>query len=379
MKIAIVNDLLIAVEALRRVITTVPEYEIIWVAQDGTEAVAKAVANPPDLILMDLLMSQMNGVEATRRIMLQSPCAILLVTATVSGHGAMVFEAMGYGALDAVNTPILGSHGQSESGAEVLEKIATIGRLIGKLKRSSQRNTSQQYPTAVKSLPPLIVIGASTGGPIALKTLLSQLPADFPAAIVIIQHIDVQFAPGLVAWLDQQVSIHVQVARDGSQIEAGKVLIASTNHHLVMQSDQTLTYTTEPRNCSYHPSVDVFFKSAAQHWDGKGIGILLTGMGRDGAEGLLALRAAGWHTIAQDQDSCVVYGMPKAAVEIGAAIEVLPIEAIASECIKPIQKLEQTVDKAHRHSVGWDSSVNSTTTLQECSFNCLQVNKSMNA
>jgi two-component system, chemotaxis family, response regulator WspF len=333
-RIAIANDRPIAIEALRRVVTTVPEYQIAWIAQNGTETVTQAAIDPPDLILMDLLMPGMDGVEATRQIMRQSPCAILLVTATVSSLGGLVFEAMGHGALDAVNTPILGSR-DATGGSELLSKIATIARLIGK---SSSRSHANPAP-AQKPITPLVVIGASTGGPQALRTILAQLPADFPAAIVVIQHIDAQFAAGFVDWLDQQTDLPVQIAHAGATLKASTVTIAATNHHLILQPDQTLTYTPHPLDLPYRPSVDVFFQSVAHHYPQPGVAMLLTGMGRDGAEGLRSLQSVGWYTIAQDQSSCVVYGMPKAAIERGAVSEVAPIDAMAAICQQRLRSM----------------------------------------
>lgn len=335
MRIAIVNDLLIAVEALRRVISTIPGYELAWIAQDGAEAVAKCQADTPDLILMDVLMPVMDGIEATRRIMAKSPCAILLVTASVNSLAPQVFEAMGYGALDAVRTPVLGLSGQTDGGAGLLAKIATIAKLIGKSPRQRSYSTpDKSLKSPLQLLPPLIVIGASTGGPQALAKILSQFPATFRAAIVIVQHVDAQFAPSFANWLDSQTPLSVELAVLNCKLEPRKVWVAGTDHHLVMHPDRTLGYTSEPQNCSYQPSIDVFFKSVATHWLQPSIGILLTGMGKDGAAGLATLRTAGWHTIAQDQASCIVYGMPKVAAELGAAVDILSIEAIAPTCIK---------------------------------------------
>ncbi len=334
MRIAIVNDTLIAAEALRRVLKTVPEYEIAWLASNGAQAVAKCLKDTPDLILMDLVMPVMDGVEATHQIMTHSPCAILVVTATVNSHSPKIFEAMGYGALDVVRTPIIGLSGYTEGGANLLSKIATIAKLIGK---QSRRRSTLKYYNLPKLSSLLVVIGASTGGPQALATILSHLDKNFAAAIVIIQHVDAQFAPGLAEWLDNQTRLSVKVASAGCQIEVGKVLIAGTNEHLVLQSNRTLICTKEPRDYIYRPSVDVFFKSVAQHWPARGVGVLLTGMGKDGAVGLKLLRSAGWHTIAQDQSSSVVYGMPKAAAELGAALEILPIEAIAPALMEALR------------------------------------------
>lgn len=331
MRIAIVNDMVIATEALRRVLLSVADYQVVWIAKNGVEAITKCIQDPPDLILMDLLMPVMDGVEATRQIMQRSPCAILIVTADVKQRSAQVFEAMGYGALDAVNTPILGSRGDPESTQVLLRKIATIGKLI---QASSRQSSHAALPpplvaTATSALPPLVAIGASTGGPKALATILSRLPASFGAAIAIVQHVDAQFAEGMIDWLDHLTVLPVRKAKIGDRLEPGIVLVACTNDHLCLQPNRTLTYVKDPLNYPYRPSVDVFFKSLVQYWSVKGTAVLLTGMGRDGAEGLSLLRQQGWHTIAQDQASSVVYGMPRAAVELHAAVEMLNPEAIA--------------------------------------------------
>jgi two-component system, chemotaxis family, response regulator WspF len=331
-RIAIVNDLIIAVEALQRTLRKIPEYEIAWVAYDGIEAIKKCGEDTPDLILMDVLMPNMDGVQATKHIMNQSPCAILMVTASVNRYAAKVFEAMGYGALDAVNTPAVGLGQTTESTMRLLNKISTIARLIGKSSRQTSTYNLPLTENQGQALPPLIAIGSSTGGPQALVAILSKFPENFPASIVIVQHLDAQFAEGFVTWLDSQIFLSVKLAKPGDLPQPGKVLVAGTNHHLVMSPHQTLDYQEEPLNCFYHPSVDVFFASVAKYSHSPGIGILLTGMGRDGAQGLKLLRDKGWHTIAQNQSTCVVYGMPKVAVELGAVVQILPIDAIAQAC-----------------------------------------------
>lgn len=336
MRIAIVNDMLIAVEALRRVLVTVPEYQIAWIARDGAEAVAKCIQDTPDLILMDLIMPVMDGVEATRQIMSHCPCAILVVTSTVSGNAGKVFEAMGYGALDAINTPILGAGGGTEGGASLLAKITTIGKLIGKGGKKSAIISEPERRSFHKRNLPLIAIGSSTGGPQALAKIISKWKADIPAAVAIVQHVDEQFSAGLAEWLNSQTPLPVAIATPGSYLEKGKILLAGTNDHLILRPNHTLAYTQEPRDNPYRPSVDTFFESVAEYWPGKGVGVLLTGMGKDGAEGLKTLRGAGWHTIAQDRATSVVYGMPKAAADLQAAVEILPIDAIASACCKYI-------------------------------------------
>ncbi len=280
-------------------------------------------------------MPVMDGVEATRRIVSRFPCAIVVVTASVKNRLSKVFEAMGCGALDAVNTPTLGGSAEDRSGELLLAKIATVRKLLGKsTRRKSELRLNKQERCFAPSLRPVVAIGASTGGPLALMAVLSRLPKNFSAAVAIVQHIDAQFAPGLVEWLNQQSPLPVRLAVGGGRLEPGKVLVAGTNDHLVLSPDLTLRHTREPRDCFYRPSVDAFFLSVAKYWPGKGVGVLLTGMGRDGAAGLMSLRRAGWHTIAQNRATCAVYGMPKAAAELGAAVEILPIDAVAPAIVK---------------------------------------------
>ena len=323
MRIGIVDDMPLAVEAVRRTIAMRSQHQIAWTASNGAEALELCIRDTPDLVLMDLIMPTMDGVEATRQIMANCPCAIVVVTSTVSSNAAKVFEAMGWGALDAVDTPTLHSADPEKGCAALLSKIDMVSRLLGAnsvepVKRSSKAAES-----------PLVVIGASAGGPSALAMVLGKLPKNFGAPVVLVQHVDEQFAPSLASWLAQQSALPVIAAREGEKPEPGQVFLAVKDHHLVLRKSGLLGYSENPREVFYRPSVDVFFESVAQHWSGDVIGVLLTGMGRDGAKGLKRLREAGHHTIAQDQQSCAVYGMPKAAAQLNAAVEILPLSEIA--------------------------------------------------
>ena len=333
MRIAIVNDMTLAVESLRRVVNSSNHHQVAWVARDGVEAVKRCAEDRPDLILMDLIMPIMNGAESTRQIMAQSPCPILIVTSSVGGNASLVFEAMGAGALDAVRTPILAQEGE-QGAAGLLTKISTIEKLTrtSTVRRSlgSTPNKMDGAPSGIK----LLVIGSSTGGPKALATILSRLPPDFTGATVIIQHVDAQFAGELAEWLNDQCALPVRLAREGDRPTVGTVLIAGTNDHLVLTDLLRLNYTPVPRDMVYRPSVDVFFESVATNWRGGVVGVLLTGMGRDGGMGLLRLRERGYHTIAEHESTCAVYGMPKAAIQLNAAVEVLPIGEIAAALLK---------------------------------------------
>jgi len=327
MRIAIVNDMPLAVEAMHRTIANTARHTVAWTARDGAEAVTACLRDRPDLILMDLLMPGMDGVEATRRIMAASPCPILVVTATVEGNSAKVFEAMGAGALDAVQTPTLVGSSAANGAAAFLYKIDSTAKLIADLTSTSTAPAERRPRERARRL---VAIGASAGGPAALVKVLGSLPADLPAAVVIVQHVDAQFAPGLATWLNDVSKLPVRLAREADIVEEGLILIAGTNDHLTLRPGGTLGYTADPASCSYRPSVNVFFESILRYWRGEVLGVLLTGMGRDGATGLKSLRAAGHHTIGQDRATSAVYGMPKAAAELGAVVEELPLEKIAS-------------------------------------------------
>jgi chemotaxis response regulator CheB len=287
----------------------------------------------PDLILMDLVMPGVDGVQATRLIMENTPCPILIVTSSVDARTAAVFEAMGHGAIDAVDTPIMGSGDPPGNAAPFLNKIDALAKLIG-TRRFVPAQASFEDTWVLGKREGIVAIGSSAGGPMALMAVLSALPKIFPAAIVIIQHVDEQFAPGMAQWLSDGSALPVRVAKEGDRPAAGTALLAATNDHLVFKTSSRLGYSGEPRELSYRPSVDVFFDSLSELWPGDAVGVLLTGMGRDGAQGLKKMRNKGHYTIAQDETTSAVYGMPKAAATLGAAVDILPVERIAARLIE---------------------------------------------
>lgn len=323
MRIAIVNDSALAAEALRRTITSGSQHEIIWTARSGQEALESCVKARPDLILLDLIMPGMDGIETTRRIMATTPCAIVVVSGNINDEPGQVFEAMGAGALDAVNAPVLNSSGGFDGARPLLQKLEQISKLIVR-------------PEASGVLPPvnrtarerLVVLGASAGGPAALASILTALPKNFHASVIIIQHVDPQFSSGLASWLNHHSHLPVRLAEEGDRPEPGVVLLAAREEHLVFTGPTRLGYTRIPVEYSYRPSVDVFLKSVDHFWKGEVVAVLLTGMGRDGAEGLRVLRESGHRTIAQDRQTSAVYGMPKAAADLKAATEILALDKI---------------------------------------------------
>ncbi|MFA6915300.1 MAG: chemotaxis-specific protein-glutamate methyltransferase CheB [Parachlamydiales bacterium] len=324
MKIAIVNDDPAIIKALQTFLKQDPSYKLVWIAKSGDEAIANSLSNLPDLILMDIAMPGLNGVETTKYIMQHTPTAIIIVTFPLIKETHLVFEAIGEGAIDALNVTLSDySIVESES---LHYKIQTIGRLKGKI-LSKLKKTAEKHVEPLMAnkepFPILLTIGASTGGPVALSKILTSLPSNLPLAIVIIQHVDERFIGGLAHWLKDQSGQNVKLITAGDIPKPGVVLLASKNQHLVVRHNGTLNYTTFPKGTPYIPSVDVFYHSLYQHWPQKSIAILLTGMGNDGAQGMKSLREKGWHTIAEHEKSCVIFGMPRAAIEAGGAEEVV--------------------------------------------------------
>ncbi|QDH57907.1 chemotaxis response regulator protein-glutamate methylesterase [Pandoraea pnomenusa] len=329
MKIGIVNDSAIAVEALRRTLAQRPGLEVAWVAHDGAQAVSMCGPNPPDLVLMDLVMPVMDGVAATREIMRRTPCPILIVTSDVGHHASLVFDAMGAGALDAVDTPVLGAADMTRPASSLLAKIDAVAAQ----QADARKPALVVAPAAAAVSDALVAIGASAGGPAALATLLGRLPANFGAGVIVVQHVDDAFTPGMATWLDQQTALTVRLAKAGDRPTAGTVLLAGGNRHLRVDGSGRCTYSDEPKDAVYRPSIDVFLSSVAERWRARAVGVLLTGMGRDGAAGLGDMRTRGFITIAQDRATSAVYGMPKAAAEAGAASEILPLPTIAPQLV----------------------------------------------
>jgi len=336
MRIAIANDNDANLIILKHIIEKLTKHEIAWTAVDGLDAIEKCKQDTPDIILMDMIMPGINGVEACGVIMKETPCAILIVTASVTGNAAMVFEAMSFGALDVVQTPFSGIKDSKKDIDNFLRKINIAQSLV---KSNSEKNGKQAPPPVITSKSKngaIVVLGSSTGGPGVLATILKKLPADFPVPVIIVQHVDSSFTKSFASWLNKQSSLEVRLACCGEKPQAGTVLIAGESNHLIMQKGQKLAYSEELKELIYKPSVDVFFDSVVRHWKGAIVAALLTGMGKDGAQGLASIHKKGGHTITQNKATCAVYGMPKAADDLGASTQSLPPEEIADSIISII-------------------------------------------
>lgn len=326
MKVALVDPSSQVARAVERALAG-SGHRLIWHTTAGADALKRCLAEAPHLLLVGLRLSDVKPVELTRRLVGKSTCAVVLL-AGPSGDMSSAYDAMGAGALDVVKAPAFDEDGEVLGAEALLAKLRTAGRLLG---QGSGELPAVPRVSVPPVLPPLVAIGASTGGPQAILTVLSGLPKPFPGAVLIVQHVDGEFSAGLASWLAETSGMRVELARPGSVPVAGMALLAGTEEHLVMATGGSLRYTPNPRELLHRPSVDVLFDSLAQHWKTPGVAILLTGMGRDGAQGLKKLRQNGWHTIAQDEATCVVYGMPKAAAQLGAATRVLALRDVADD------------------------------------------------
>lgn len=342
MKIGIVNDLPICVEALKQSIQMDSGLEVLWIAENGQEAVDRCRSQVPDLVLMDLIMPVMDGVEATRIIMSENPCPILIVTSSIEDNAPMVFKAMGEGALDAVNTPLINAGGSNTGRGrqELLRKIKLINSLCREEENLPKLDTKGSL-TPQAGITHSIAIGASSGGPQALAVILGELPADFPVPVIIIQHVDKKFVGELAKWLSTLTPLPVKLAKYGEKPQAGNIYLGNTNDHLIINKKCVFEYVREPVEMPYRPSVDVFFNSLAENVGSDVVGVILTGMGSDGAKGLLKLKSIGATTISQDRESSAVYGMPKAAIDLSASTEILPLSRIADRLVGLVEKSEK--------------------------------------
>jgi len=334
-RIAIVHHDAAARSVLQQILALDAGFQVAWTTGTGSDAHQKCRHDAPDILLVDLALADVDGAQFICAVMKETPCAILVLSDAIAKDAGKVFEAMGCGALDAIATPHRGKDGFVEGRDALIKKMATMAKLLGKA-TPPPKPANRGERAASDPLPPLVVIGSSTGGPKALAAILSALPENLDAAIIVCQHVDSQFAQGLAQWLNTQTPLTVAIAREGMRPQSGVALIASTNDHIVLGPDRAFHYTPHPLDYPYRPSVNTFFESVHKHWPRKDVAILLTGMGRDGGEGLLTLRKAGWHTLAQDEETSVVYGMPAAAAELGGAVEILPLEKIAGAILKKI-------------------------------------------
>jgi two-component system chemotaxis response regulator CheB len=349
LRILIVDDSATVRNVLRAVLQRDPEIKVVGEASNGREALDLVVSLRPDLVMLDVRMPVMDGLETTRQIMAYNPTPILALTASLASYDVdITFQMLGAGALDLIEKPDLSDSTQHGRIATVLIRKV---RLLARVKvvthlRGRRGGALQQEATPRQRAPmvarvddvrgqlaeqhhdyPVVVIGASTGGPRVVHQIVSGLAENFGAAVLIVQHIAAGFGRGLAEWLASASAVPVALAEEGAILQRGTVLVAPDGYDLLVRNDGRIHLSREPLLLQ-RPAIDVAMQSVAAFSKQRTIGVLLSGMGRDGALGMQAIRRVGGYGIAQDAASCAIYGMPRAAVEIGAVDVSLAPEAI---------------------------------------------------
>ena len=333
-QVLVVDDSAVARGIISNFLDDDPDIDVIGVAKDGKEAIDFTTQLKPDLITMDINMPVMDGLAATKHIMAHQPTPILIVSSLVKSEVDLAFRAMSLGALDAMGKPSFDQFSAKDAGelvrkVKLLSQVPVVTHLEGKRRnRLAKSAPSKGYTSAAASKFQVVAIGSSTGGPKALHKVLSQLPVDFPSGILVVQHISAGFTSGLVSWLDRTSQVSVKEAEEGDKIQPGVVFIAPHDFHMMVVSGGRIRLNKALPIKGHRPSANVLFSSVAKVYNKNSIGVVLTGMGEDGATGLVEMRKSGSKTIVQDEESSVIFGMPKVAIEMGAAEEVLPIDKI---------------------------------------------------
>jgi len=334
--VLVVDDSSVARQLLVHLLESDSQIHVIGVVNDGRAAIEFVSEHRPDVIVMDINMPHLDGFEATRRIMETQPVPIIICTSTTDPREVVTtFRLMEAGAVACLKKPVSRDHADFDQLAtNLLETVKLMSevKVVRRWPRSRHASLPAPGATEGKSAPsavPLIGIGASTGGPPVLQTILSSLPKDFPAAILIVQHIARGFLPGLVEWLNQTTGLQVHVGSHGTYALPGHVYLAPDDFHMGVRSGGRTLLTHEAPENGLRPAVSYLFRSLAEVCGRNAVGVLLSGMGKDGAVELKLMRDKGAITIAQDRETSVVHGMPGEAIELGGATHVLAADNIA--------------------------------------------------
>jgi two-component system chemotaxis response regulator CheB len=341
-RVLIVDDSAVVRQTLRDVLSSDPDIEVIATAGDPFVAAERIAEEVPDVITLDIEMPRMDGLTFLKTIMTQHPIPVVICSSLAEEGAQSTFRALEYGAVDIITKPRLGTK-QFIEDARVQICNAVKGAAAAKMRPMRPSLTAEPKLTADAILSPatnamiettekVVVIGASTGGTEALKTVLERLPADTPG-IVIVQHMPELFTRAFANRLDGLCNISVKEAETNDTVIRGRALIAPGNHHLLLKRSGARYYVEVkdgPLVCRHRPSVDVLFRSAARYAGKNAVGVILTGMGDDGARGMLEMKLAGARTIAQDEATSIVFGMPKEAIKLGGVDKILPLQSVAA-------------------------------------------------
>ncbi len=353
-KVLLVEDSPVAITILKRIIDSAEDMSLVGTAKTGIEALDILPKIKPDVICTDLMMPKMNGLELTKAIMSNTPKPILVISACVEDeYQNNVFQVLNAGAVDVFPKP---RGGNLEDYEAIRDKLLAKIRVLAGVKvftKRTQSNGTLKLPNTPQSstfksnvsknsIPftgnvRAVAIAASTGGPLAFQEVLSLIPANFPVPILCVQHISTGFLDGFINWLKQNCKLNVTLARTGESPQKGNIYFPPERSHLQLDA-QGRFYCVDNTPVDGHcPSATVLFQSVASYYRSSCMGILMTGMGRDGAAGLLTMKQKGAYTIAEDEESCVVFGMPQEAIKIDAAKVVLPLNEIASRILEIVK------------------------------------------
>jgi two-component system chemotaxis response regulator CheB len=345
-RVMIVEDSAVVRQLLTHIVSQDPALKVAATVSSAEEALVEVPRVKPDVISMDIRLPGMDGLEATRRIMIEHPTPIVVIADAVEDESLKIsMNALKAGALSVVEKPTgLASDGYDRlaqticTQLRIMSDVAVVRRrsYAGAARRHSSVSTAD---SAQMPRPSIIGIAASTGGPPALAKILGRLPVTFPLPILVVQHMGVAFMEGFAAWLGTQTSLPVKLARDRTLPLPGYVYVAPGDKHLQVAPGTIMRLSDAPPIASQRPSATCLFDSLADNVGDKALGILLTGMGEDGAVGLARLRHAGGYTITEDESTCVVYGMPGAAVRMGASRAQLPLDAIGPRLMQIVEAL----------------------------------------
>ena len=354
-RVLVVDDSALMRKLIPAILARESSIEVVGTAMDGAFALKKIEELKPDVVTLDLEMPRMDGMETLRLIMRRAPLPVILFSTHSKEGGYATFKALAMGAVDFLAKPKDASSHLDEIADQLIAKIKVAKRAVGRiLPPAIIEETAAPKKATRAALPPrrVIAIGISTGGPNALQFVLSQIPADFQSAIVIVQHMPEGFTEMFAKRLDECCALEVHEARSGDLLLAGRVLICPGNRHMMVRrmprGDMVILSDGPPVN-GHRPSADVLFHSVAQEFGLTTVGILMTGMGDDGAEGLGAIKAAGGMTIAQSEDTCVVSGMPRAAILKGYANKIVPLDGLSAYLIRNYGAERGAADKVEKN------------------------------